>query len=165
MGFILFMNLVQMHFRFGMKMENNLKTLQETKNIFEDLNTDTKSILLSEENIDKRLLKKLKKSSYCEEKLFLKLIDLIENDIDQINQTKEIQIPTRLDYVEKREIDSSALYSSDGPFHFIHVDVASLEFLRKLVTTSNYALLIVDFYPSKVFVYPMPSRKQTLQQL
>ena len=87
-----------------MKMENNLKTLQETKNIFEDLNTDTKSILLSEENIDKRLLKKRKKSSYCEEKLFLKLIDLIENDIDQINQTKEIQIPTRLDYVEKREM-------------------------------------------------------------
>ena len=146
-------------------MENNLKTLQETKNIFEDLNTDTKSILLSEENIHKRLLKKLKKSSYCEEKLFLKLIDLIENDIDQINQTKEIQIPTRLDYVEKREIDSSALYSSDGPFHFIHVDVASLEFLGKLVTTPNYALLIVDFYPSKVFVYPMRSRKQTLQRL
>lgn len=79
-----------------MKMENNLKTLQETKNIFEDLNTNTKSILLSEENIDKRLLKKLKKSSYSEEKLLLKLINLIENDIDQINQTKEIQIPTRL---------------------------------------------------------------------
>ena len=79
-----------------MKMENNLKTLQETKNIFEDLNTNTKSILLSEENIDKRLLKKLKKSSYSEEKLLLKLINLIENDIDQINQRKEIQIPTRL---------------------------------------------------------------------
>ena len=79
-----------------MKMENNLKTLPETKNIFEDLNTNTKSILLSEENIDKRLLKKLKKSSYSEEKLLLKLINLIENDIDQINQTKEIQIPTRL---------------------------------------------------------------------
>ena len=79
-----------------MKMENNLKTLQETKNIFEDLNKNTKSILLSEENIDKRLLKKLKKSSYSEEKLLLKLINLIENDIDQINQRKEIQIPTRL---------------------------------------------------------------------
>ena len=83
-------------------MENKPKTLQEAKNIFEKLKTDPKSVLFSEEKIDKRLLKKLKKSSYGKDNLLLKLINLVENDIDQINKTN--QIPTRTDYVEKRKI-------------------------------------------------------------
>ena len=43
--------------------------------------------------------------------------------------------------------------------------MASLEFLGKSATTPNYALLIVDLYSSKVYVYPMHSRKQILQRL
>ena len=57
----------------------------------------------------------------------LKLINPAENDINQINKTK--QIPTRTDYVEKREIDRSTLYSFDGPFQLVHADVANLDFL------------------------------------
>ena len=38
----------------------------------------------------------------------LKLINLLKNDIDQIDDN---EIPTRVDYVEKRKIDSSTLYS------------------------------------------------------
>ena len=44
-------------------MENKEKTLQEAKNIFEKLKIEPKNVLFSEEKIDKRLLKKLKKSS------------------------------------------------------------------------------------------------------
>ena len=128
-------------------MENKLKTLEEAKNIFENLKTDTKSTLFSEEKLNMRLLKKLKKSDYSKDKLLLKLINLIENDIGQITQAKEGQIPTRLDYVEKREIDRSTLYSFDGPFQLIHADVAKLEFF------------------GKVYVYPVYSRKQILQRL
>ena len=95
----------------------------------------------------------------------LKLISLIENYIDQINKTKEDQIPARLDYVEKREIDRSTLYSFDGPFRLIDADVANLEFLEKSATTPNYALLIVDLYSSKVYVYLMHSRKQIIKRL
>ena len=58
--------------------------------------------------------------------LLLKLINLVENGIDQINKTN--QIPTRTDYVEKREIDRSTLYSFDGLFQLVH---ANLEFLGK----------------------------------
>ena len=112
-----------------------------------------------------RLLKKLKKSYYSKDKLLLKLISLIENYIDQINKTKEDQIPARLDYVGKREIDRSTLYSFDGPFRLIHADVANLEFLEKSATTPNYALLIVDLYSSKVYVYLMHSRKQIIKRL
>ena len=37
----------------------------------------------------------------------------------------------RTDYVEKREIDNSTLYSFDAPFRLFHADVGNLEFLGK----------------------------------
>ena len=51
-------------------------------------------------------------------------------------------LPLRLDFVEKRE----TLYSIDGPFQLVHVDVANLEFLGKLATHAKYCLLIVDVF-------------------
>ena len=57
----------------------------------------------------------------------LKLIGLAENDIDQTN--KNNKIPTRTDYVGKREIDQP--YSFDDLFQLVHVDVANLAFLGK----------------------------------
>ena len=42
-------------------MENKTKALQEAKSIFENLKTDTKNVLFSEEKLSMRLLKKLKK--------------------------------------------------------------------------------------------------------
>ena len=89
----------------------------------------------------------------------LKLIDLLENNIEQINDN---EVPIRVDYVEKREIDISTLYSFDGPFQLLHADVANLKFLGKSASVPNYALLIVDLYSSKVYVYLMCSRKQFL---
>ena len=71
-------------------MENKLKTLQEAKSIFEKLKTDPKSVLFFKEKIDKRLLKKLKISSYGKDNLLLNLINLVENDSDQINQQEQI---------------------------------------------------------------------------
>ena len=44
----------------------------------------------------------------------LKLIYLVDNKLND-----EEKIPTRVDYVEKREIDRSTLYSFDGPFQEI----------------------------------------------
>ena len=105
-------------------MEDEKKLLQKAKNIFKNLNTDPNSVLFSDEKIDNRLIKKLKKSKYAKDSLLLKLIGLVEQSIDD----KE-KIPTRIDYVEKREIDRSTLYSFDGPFQLIHADVGKLEFL------------------------------------
>ena len=122
-------------------------------------------MLFSEEKTNKGLFKKLKKSTYIKYKLFLKLINLIENGIDLVNKTKDDKIPTRLNYVEKSEIDRSTLYTFDGPFELIHANVANLEFLGKSATIPCYALLIVALYSLKVYVYSMRSRKQILQQL
>ena len=59
----------------------------------------------------------------------------------------------------------STLYSFDGPFQLVHVDDENLKLLGSSVTTPRYVLLPVDFYSSKVYVYPMHSRKQILQKI
>ena len=139
-------------------MEHKVKTLQETKAIFNELETDPNNVLFS---IDE-LLKKLKKSLYTKDNQLLKLVDLLQNNIKKINDEK---VPIRLGYVEKKEIDRSTLYSFDGPFQLLHADVANLKFLGKSASVLNYSLLIVELYSSKVYVYLMCSRKQILKKL
>ena len=62
-------------------MKNKEKVLKETKNMFEKLKIDLKSLLFSEEKLYKQLLKKLKKSSYSKNNLLLRLINLAEQKI------------------------------------------------------------------------------------
>ena len=71
-----------------------------------------------------------------------KLINLADNK-DFLDNDK---VPTRTDYVEKREIDRSSLYSFDGPFQLLHADVGNSEFLEKNTAFPQYVLLIVDLY-------------------
>ena len=73
--------------------------------------------------------------------------------------------PTRADYVEKREIDCSTLYSFNGPFQLLHADMGNLEFLGKNATFPQCVLVIVDLYFSKVYTYLMKFQKQILQKM
>ena len=128
--------------------------------MFEKLKIEPKNVLFSEEKIEKQLLKKQKISTYDKNNLLLRLINISDQKISDEN------IPsTRVNYVEKREIDRSTLYSFDGPFQLIHVHVGNLEFLRKSAISPRYVLLVVDLYSSKVYVYPMSFRKLILQML
>ena len=52
-------------------------------------------------------------------------------------------------------------WTLDGPFQLIYPGVGNLDFLGKSATTPRLA---VDHYSSKVYVYLMRSRKQTLQK-
>ena len=135
------------------------KLIQRTRNIFTNLKTDPNSVLFSKEKIDERLFKKFKKSKYVKGSLFLKLIFLADNRLEN-----EEKISTRADFIEKQEIDRSSLYSFGGPFQLVHVDIGNLEFLGSSPTTPRYVLLAVDLYSSKVYVYPMRSRNQILQK-
>ena len=47
----------------------------------------------------------------------------------------------------------------------IYADIANLEFLGKNATFPPYVLVIVDLFSSKVYTYPMKSRKQIRQKL
>ena len=120
------------------------KTLKQAKSIFSSLKTGPNSVLFSEEQIDKRLLKTLKKSKYKKKKkknALLKLIPLADNNIENEDKT-----PTRVDFIEKREIDRSTLYSFDGRFQLVHADVGNLEFLDKNTIIPRYVLLVMDLY-------------------
>ena len=134
---------------------------KKAKNAFEKLKLDPSSAAFAEEILDKKLLLELKKSKYAADKNLFKLVNLLEND-NVIFDTDNIK---KTDYVEKREIDHSTLYSFDGPFQLFHADVGNLEFLGKNATFPQYVLVLVDLFSSKVYTYPMRSRKQIRQRL
>ena len=137
------------------------KDFKAAKNAFEKLKLDPSSAAFAEEILDKKQLLKLKKSKYAADKNFFKLVNLLEND-NVIFDTDSVK---RTDYVEKREIEYSTLYSFDGPFQLFHADVGNLEFLGKNATFPQYVLVLVDLFSSKIYTFPMRSRKQIRQRL
>ena len=94
------------------------------------------------------MLKKLKKLKYSKGSKLLKLINLA----DHKSFLDDDKVPTRTDYVEKREIDRSSLYSFDGSFQLLQPNVGNLEFLGKNATFLQRVLLVVDVYSSKLHV-------------
>ena len=137
------------------------KDSKKAKNAFEKLKLDPSSVAFAEEILDKKLLLKLKKSKYAADKNFFKLANMLEND-NVIFDTDNVK---RTDYVGKREIDHSTLYNFDGPFQLFHADVGNLEFLGKNATFPQYVLVLVDLFSSKIYTFPMRSRKQIRQRL
>ena len=135
-------------------MKSKQKILQKAKIIFVNLKIDEKSVLFSEEKLNLKLFKKLKKSRNVNNKKLLKLINEAENSIEEFNKNHN-KIPIRLDDAEKREIDRSTLYCFNIPFQLMHADIANLEFFGKSATVPKHALLTVDLFSSKVYVYPM----------
>ena len=107
---------------------------------FNKLKTDPSSVAFAEEILDKKLLLKLKKSKYVEDKKIFNLVNLL----DKRNVIFEPERVKRTDYVEKRVIDHSVLYSFDAPFQLFHADVANSEFLGKKATFPQYVLVLVD---------------------
>ena len=117
--------------------------------------------MFAEELLDKKPLLKLKKSKYAEEQKNFKLVNLNNNT----NVNFELDNVKRTDYVEKREIGHSTLYSFDAPSQLFHADVGNLEFLGKNASFPQYVLVLVDLFSSKTYTYPMKSRKQIRQKL
>ena len=131
------------------------------RNAFDKLKLDPSSAAFAEEILDKKLLLKLKKSKYVNDKNLFKLVNLLEKN-SVIFEPGSVK---RTDYVEKREIDHSTLYSFDAPFQLFHADVRNLEFLGKNSTFAQYVLDLIDLFSSKIYTYPMKSRKQIRQKL
>ena len=57
------------------------------------------------------------------------------------------------------------MYSVDGPFQLVHVDIADLRFLGKSATHPKYCLITADLYSSKVYAYPMKQRDLLTKKL
>ena len=121
-------------------MDEEKKKLERSN--FNKLKKDPLSAAFAEEILDKKLLLKLKQSKYVEDKKFFNLVNLL----DKKNVIFEPERVTRTDYVEKREIDHSTLYSFDAPFQIFHADVANLEFLGKNAIFLQYVFVLVDLF-------------------
>ena len=144
-------------------MEDDKKNFKIARTIFNRLKTDPSSVVFAEELLDKKLLLKLKKSKHSEDKNLFKLENLLDNK--NVDSGPEDGCAKRSDYVEKREIDHSTLYSFHGPFQLVHAGVGNLEFLGKSTSFPQYVLVLVDLFSLKVYTYSMKSRKQIRQKL
>ena len=128
------------------------KKLKFAKKTFEMLKIDPSRAAFAEETLDKKLLLKLKKSKYKDDKNFFKVENSLLSNDDTVFEPKNVN---RTDYVEKREIHHSTLYSFNASFQLLHADIANLEFLSKIATFPQYVLVIVDLFSSKICTYPM----------
>ena len=139
---------------------NDEKCIQ---NLFNALQNDSKSVFYASPTITKKLLKKLDKSPYQKNRVF----NEIYQKLDDKDFAKTIdQIPLRTPFVEKKgDIDRSTLYSVGKPFKKTHADIADLKFFAKSAVDPKYALLVVDLFTSKTYVYPMRTRKLLAKKL
>ena len=127
---------------------------KQLKNLYLKLVQNENSVLFAADQINTRLLNRLKKSSYDKDQVFYKLFKKLENEEKDII---EPQIPFYTPFIEQRkDIDrSSALYTVNGPLQFFHADLAYLQFFTKSAVDPKYALLCVDLFTSKVYVYTL----------
>ena len=143
-----------------MNNENDKKRIQ---NLFTALQNDSKSVFYANPIITKKLFKKLEKSPYQKDRVFNEIYQKLDDK--DFNKTVD-RIPLRTPFFEKKaDIDRSTIYSVGKPFKKIHADIADLRFFAKSAVDPKYALLVVDLFTSKTFVYPMRTRKLLAKKL
>ena len=137
---------------------------KQLKNLYRKLVNNENSVLYAVDRINTRLLNKVRKSSYEKDKVFYKLFKKLENE-DVIEENSKI--PFYTPFIEQRkDIDrSSALYTVNAPLQFFHADLAYLQFFAKSAVDPKYALLSVDLFTSKVYVYTMRTKNNLVKKI
>ena len=138
---------------------------KQIKNLFNKLINDQNSVFFSADKINKTLLNKGRKSNYEKDKVFYNLFSKIE-DKNVIYEKKKDRLPFYTPFIpQKKNIDRSTLYSLNGPMQFFHADIAYLQFLAKSAVDPKYALVCVDLFTSKIYVYTMRKRSNVASKL
>ena len=138
---------------------------KQIKNLFNKLINDQNSVFFSADKINKTLLNKGRKSNYEKDKVFYNLFSKIE-DKNVIYEKKKDRLPFYTPFIpQKKNIDRSTLYSLNGPMQFFHADIAYLQFLAKSAVDPKYALVCVDLFTSKIYVYTMRKRSSLASKL
>ena len=91
-------------------------------------------MLFVQDQINNKLLKKLKKSKYKKDKEFENSFNYLVDKKTDFNKKDDgrYSIPIKAEYVQKSDdIDSSTLYSTQVPFDLLHADVRDLRFSGK----------------------------------
>ena len=138
-----------------------MEEIKQIKNLFKKLIKDRNSVFSSADKINRTLLNKSRTSSYEKDKIFYKIYVRLEDQEILYDDNKEKErILFYTPFIEqKQDIDRlSTLYSLNGPVQFFHADVADIRFFSKSAVDSKYALLCVDLFLFKVYVYPMKKK-------
>ena len=131
------------------------ENFERLKNVYQILKRDEESVLFASDQLNKQLIKKVKKSRYEKDSVFVNLYDKIKH----VNIEEEDNIPIFMPFVEsKKDIDKSTLYSINGPFQLLHADIADISFFSKSAVDPKYCLLFVDLFTQKIYTYPMKKR-------
>ena len=138
---------------------------KQIKNLFKKLVNDQKSVFFSADKINRTLLNKGRKSIYEKDKVFYNLLKKID-DKNVIYDKEEKRIPFYTPFTpQRKDIDRSTLFSLNGPIQFFHADIAYLQFLAKSAVDPKFALVCVDLFTSKIYVYTMKSRRNLASKL
>ena len=131
---------------------------KQLRNLYKKLTDNENSVLFAADRLNARLLSKLSKLSYNKDQVFYKLFKRLESE--PVAESDNEEVPFYTPFVEQRkDIDrSSALYTVDEPLQFFHADLAYLQFFAKSAVDPKYALLCVDLFSSKVYVYTMRTK-------
>ena len=139
------------------------------KNLFKKLVNDENSVFFSTDKINKTLLNKSRKSFYGKDQVFYNLFKNAKNKEsfqEEEEEEEENNIPFYTPFFpQKKDIDRSTLYSINGPLQFFHADIAFIKFLAKSAVDPKYALLCVDLFSSKVYVYTMRKKSDLVNKL
>ena len=139
---------------------------KQLKNLYKKLIDNENSVFFAADQLNTRLLKKIKKSSYEKDQVFYKLFKKLQSkEQDVIDE--ESKVPFYTPFVEQRkDIDrSSALYTVNGPLQFFHADLAYIQFFAKSAVDPKYALLCVDLFTSKLYVYTLRTKNNLPKKL
>ena len=140
---------------------------KQLRNLYKKLLENENSVLFAADQLNARLLHKIKKSSYDKYQVFYKLFKKFESKEEQDVIEKESKVPFYTPFVEnKKDIDrSSALYTVNGPLQFCHADLAYLQVFGKSAVDPKYTLLCVDLFTSKVYVYTLKTKNNLAKKL
>ena len=131
------------------------ENFERLKNLYNILKQDEESVLFASEKLNKQLIKKVKRSQYEKNSVFIYLYDKVKD----VNVEEENTVPIFTPFKEnKRNIDKSTLYSFNGPFQLLHADIADIRFFSKSAADPKYCLLFVDLFTQKIYTYPMKKR-------
>ena len=101
------------------------ENFERLKNLYKILKQDEEGVLFANDQLTKQLIKKVKRSRYEKDSVFINLYDKVKD----VNIEEENTVPIFTPFVEsKRNIDKSTLYSFNGPFQLLHADIADIRF-------------------------------------
>ena len=139
---------------------------KQLKNLYRKLLDNENSVLFAADKISLRLLERLRKSSYDKDQVFYRLFRELERNINDDNDD-DAELPFNTPFLEQRkDIDrSSALYSINGPLQLFHADLAYLQFFAKSAVDPKYALVCVDLFTSKVYIYSLRTKNNLFKKM